>query len=495
MIPAAPPQDNTLDCELCIVGAGYAALNGLNAAAKYLKKGERVVVLDKNETWGGQWVQQYDFVRLHQPYRMFTAGDQPWTLARNPSHLATRREILEHLASVPAVSGRHLDIKPMFGWAYQSHRTRGGRVEVEAVATSRANGNDAGGDRGGEADAAPTVRIRAKRLLKAVGANIQMLPAFPLSSTRVRSVGVSDPVLMTREFLDSEAPVYVIGSGKTAMDCVLHIVRNNPSRRPVHVVMGSGMWFFARDHLCPPGPLRFMGGTLAGDVFLRILENFDGQNEADVMKALARDHIAVNVFGEAGNCRLGLISGSECTEVLAKTDTVIRGHLVDVEGTKMTVREGKEQRELSVAAGAWFINCTTHFRWRPHEPVIQDSGLVCAPQFCMGFTGASAYFLTHLWYRDELAAVAPHLYRVRVDVEPKARFAPQMAIMVLANMTAANRRLPLSIAANFLGDNNRWFPAHRRLLTTGRIIANQRQILDKAERVMKLRFSDTPEAS
>ena len=57
-----------MDCELCIVGAGYAALNALNAAAKYLNKGDRVVVIDRNETWGGQWLGQYDFVRLHQPY-------------------------------------------------------------------------------------------------------------------------------------------------------------------------------------------------------------------------------------------------------------------------------------------------------------------------------------------------------------------------------------------------------------------------------------------
>src|SRR6476659_5063972 len=61
-----PFTPRTLDCELCIVGAGYAALNGLNAAAKYLKKGARVVLIDKNETWGGQWLRQYDFVRLHQ---------------------------------------------------------------------------------------------------------------------------------------------------------------------------------------------------------------------------------------------------------------------------------------------------------------------------------------------------------------------------------------------------------------------------------------------
>jgi cation diffusion facilitator CzcD-associated flavoprotein CzcO len=81
-------EETVQDCELCIVGAGYAALNGLNAAAKYLKRGDRVVVIDKNESWGGQWIGQYDFVRLHQPYRMFTAGDQPWKLDRDPAYLA-----------------------------------------------------------------------------------------------------------------------------------------------------------------------------------------------------------------------------------------------------------------------------------------------------------------------------------------------------------------------------------------------------------------------
>ena len=225
---------SVLDCDLCVVGAGYAALNGLNAAAKYLKKGERVVLVDKNATWGGQWVHQYDFVRLHQPYQMFTAGDQPWALkGRDPSYLATRREVLDHLATVPAVSAGHLEVKPLFGHAYSGHRISEGRAEIETTPVSTGNGAPA------------PVRIRARRLLKATGTDIAMLPPFPLSSTRVRSVGVSDPVLATPEFLESTAPVYVIGSGKTAMDAVRHIRQQSRARRPVHLLAGSGMWFFA----------------------------------------------------------------------------------------------------------------------------------------------------------------------------------------------------------------------------------------------------------
>jgi hypothetical protein len=202
----APSSAVVHDCELCIVGAGYAALNALNAAAKYLKKGDRVVVIDRKATWGGQWLGQYDFVRLHQPYFLFTAGDQRWTLERDRAHLATRREVLDHLATVPAISAGHLDVTPLFGHEYRGHHNSEGRVEIDATPLS----NDGGAPR--------TVRIRARRLLKGTGRDIELLPPFRLSSTRVRSVAVSDPALMTPEFLESDAPVYVIGSGKTAMD-------------------------------------------------------------------------------------------------------------------------------------------------------------------------------------------------------------------------------------------------------------------------------------
>ena len=49
-------------------------VSALNAAARYLDAGDKVIVVDRGMRWGGQWVGQYDFVRLHQPYSIFTAG-------------------------------------------------------------------------------------------------------------------------------------------------------------------------------------------------------------------------------------------------------------------------------------------------------------------------------------------------------------------------------------------------------------------------------------
>jgi cation diffusion facilitator CzcD-associated flavoprotein CzcO len=472
--------DGVLDCELCIVGAGYAALNGLNAAAKYLKKGDRVVLVDKNQTWGGQWTHQYDFVRLHQPYRMFTAGDQPWTLRRDPSYLATRREVLDHLASVPAVSAGHLDVTPVFGHAYRGHRARDGRVEIDA--TPAANGQSISG----------TVRIRARRLLKATGSDIEPLPPFSLSSRRVRSVGVSDPVLMTPEFLDDDSPVYVIGSGKTAMDCVRHVLESRRSPRRVNILIGSGMWFFVRNNLYPRGPRRYVSGTLTGDGFLRIALLFDGHNERAVAETLERDGLIMNVFGHGGNCRFGMLSFDEREEIRAGVSEIHRGHLIDVEGTRMILGGGEARREVPVADGSWFINCTSHLRSVPYEPVLQDGGVVCAPQSAMGFTGTTAYYVTHLWYRGELASIAPQLFRTPLDVEPKLRFMPHAALMVMANMALAGARLPLSIVSKFQGDFNKWYPVPRRLPMMARIMMTRREVLQRAERVLKTRFSDPP---
>jgi cation diffusion facilitator CzcD-associated flavoprotein CzcO len=467
------------DCELCIVGAGYAALNGLNAAAKYLKKGDRVVVIDKNTTWGGQWNRTYGFVRLHQPYRLFTAGDQPWALKRDLSHLATRQEVLDHLTSVSGVSAGHLEVMPLFAHAYRGHRIRDGHAEIDAAPIS--NGETR------------TVRIRARKLLKATGFNMEPLPAFPLSSQRVRSVGPSDPRLMTSEFLDSDAPIYIIGSGKTAMDVVRHVAQSRRAPRPIHILTGSGMWFLIRDNVFPRGPRRYFQGTPPGDVFLRAALMYDGQNERAVFETLERDGLLMNVFGHGGNCRLGVLSFAERDEVRAAVSEIHRGKLVDVEGTRMIVREGVDRREVAVADGSWFINCTSHVRYFPHEPVLQDGGIVCAPQFAMGLSGPAAYYTTHLWYRDELGAVAPALYRTRADIEPKLKVMPARSLCTIANMILTLSRLPPSVASEYEGDLNKWYPIHRQLLLKRRIRTNARDILRKAERLLEGRYSDPAE--
>jgi hypothetical protein len=83
---------------------------------------------------------------------------------------------------------------------------------------------------------------------------------------------------------------------------------------------------------------------------------------------------------------------------------------------------------------------------------------------------------------------------LRIDVEPKLRFAPHLAVMAMANMALVTQRLPLSVPRKFLGDFNKWYPVHRQLPMFARVMASRTKLLRKAERTLSLRFSDSPDA-
>lgn len=89
-----------VEADLVIIGAGYAGVNALNAAAKYVPKGGKIAWVDKREAVGGMWVDQYDYVTLHQPHELFTAGERQWKKEFHWSHLATKSEILEHFDDI-----------------------------------------------------------------------------------------------------------------------------------------------------------------------------------------------------------------------------------------------------------------------------------------------------------------------------------------------------------------------------------------------------------
>jgi hypothetical protein len=156
--------------ELIIIGAGITGLNALAVASDYLSARDRVVLLDSRPRAGGMWVDTYDFVRLHQPHPIFTAGDIAWQLGKPASHLATRDEVLDHLRYCVDVAREKVDLEERFGSEYVEHAEAGGTVTV----TVR--------DSDGRIETLTT-----KRLIKAYGNHV--LPSSPLSisSAAVRS--------------------------------------------------------------------------------------------------------------------------------------------------------------------------------------------------------------------------------------------------------------------------------------------------------------------
>ena len=118
--------------DLCIVGAGYAGLNAAFVASQYLPVTARVLVLDKHQQAGGMWNDAYSYVRLHQPYRLFTAGNIPWTLGRERPYLASRDEVAAHLRHCFDVISKRFAVDARWGWEHLDHHEDGNSVVVTA---------------------------------------------------------------------------------------------------------------------------------------------------------------------------------------------------------------------------------------------------------------------------------------------------------------------------------------------------------------------------
>src|SRR6476661_10645903 len=92
--------------------------------------------------------------------------------------------------------------------------------------------------------------VETKRLIKAYGIGVMPNDPLEVSSTRVRSVSPDSCDMRGDDMRASDAPVWIIGSGKTAMDTAHALVTEYPGRA-VNLVAGSGTFFMSRDRFYP----------------------------------------------------------------------------------------------------------------------------------------------------------------------------------------------------------------------------------------------------
>ena len=164
---AGSGPDKAYDCDLCIVGAGYAALNGLNAAAKYLKKGDRVVS-HRQERHLGRAVDTPVRFRPTAPALPDVHG------GRSAMDARARPDAPRDPARDPRPPGqhpRHLRRSPR---RHAALRPRVHAATAFATAAPRSPPSPISGGNG----TAAKVRIRARRLLKGTGVDID--PAAPV---------------------------------------------------------------------------------------------------------------------------------------------------------------------------------------------------------------------------------------------------------------------------------------------------------------------------
>jgi hypothetical protein len=486
------PAAEEICCDLCILGAGIAGLNALFAATRHLWPQAKVVLVDRNARPGGMWGSTYSYVRLHQPHPMFTVGNIPWAGRRDPSHLATRSEVLDHLQHCFDVCRTRVSLDARFGYTYRGHEDSADEVVVDCAAMS--------------ADGAP-LRIRTKRLVKAFGYDVQTNDPLPLSSKSVRSVSPNHFDLLGEEMQSSTAPIYVIGAGKTGMDTA-HLLLTRYPDRPVSLVIGTGMLFLNRDQQFPPGLQRWYAGKTPLDVFLDVAKRFDGRNEAEVLAHL-REHYTLSLVPDARHFLYGLISKAELDTIARGARAIIKDYLVDVEdrdGTPTLLLRSGETRAME--PGSFVINCTGYVKEtdQPYEPYLSasDRVLTIRPGSAVHLLSTvSAYLLVHLWLTEKLRGLP--LYEVDpFALQRKSRDVSSVlgGSHMLYNMLLMLDRLPKGALEEFGTDTTRWYPLPRRFLSSLKLLHFQRghrdhfrRALDAVRERFDIRCGPLPQAS
>ncbi|MFI5502670.1 FAD-dependent oxidoreductase [Nocardia asteroides] len=450
----------TRTCDVCVVGAGAAGLNALFVASRYLDRDQSIVLVDSRDRVGGMWTDTYPYVRLHQPHRMFTAGNIDWTLGADPSYLAAGPEVLGHLEHCLDTIEQRVQVDELLGTTMVSHTETDGVVRVVCAS--------AGGT---------TETIEAKRLIKACGFRITPNDPLALSSTRLRSVS---PNHCGDDVAAGTGPVWIIGGGKTGMDTALEVITRYPGRE-VHLVAGAGTFFHNRDLFFPTGARRWWTGELASHLLREVSRRFDGTNEAEVWAWHAGTY-GNAVTPETGRFLVGVLSESETARISAGLRSVIMDYLVDAvderDVTRLVFRSGET---VVVPPDSVVVNCTGYVlrHDHPYEPYTSPSGAVLSVQprsATLYLTTMISYFLTNLMFAGKLTDTP--LYELDVpELQHKSPTAMPYTLFALSqyNISLLFDAVPYATFRDCGLDLDRWYPPHRRMLAATRFALTHRR--------------------
>ena len=471
MSASQPPPVET--CDVCIVGAGIAGLNALFAASRYLSRDNNVILIDRRPRVGGMWVDVYPYVRLHQPHPMFTAGNIEWTIGKDRSYLATKGEVLDHFQHCVDLIKERVQVDEYFGWDFESEEEANGIVRVTARA--------AGGR---------TLVVEAKRLIKAYGLGITPNEPLDISSTRVHSVSPDYCDVRSGDISESDAPVWIVGGGKTAMDTAHALITTYPGRQ-VNLVAGHGTFFSKRDGLFPSGARRWWKGTPTSNLATQLSRRYDGTNESDVQAWYRATH-GTFLTPQADNFVLGVLSEAENRTISAGLNDVVMDYFDDAldrnDTTELMFRSGSTK---TIQPGSWVVNCTGYVKFPgeyPYEPYVSPSGAVVSinvQSAILHLPAFMGYFLGHLLFLNKLSEIP--LYEVDwMSLRQKAPLAFPYVLFALVqhNLSLIYDNVPKSVFSENGLDFDKWYPLPRRLPGLARFMLTHRRERERQRRVL-----------
>lgn len=460
-------------CDVCIVGAGIAGLNALFAASRYLSRDQKVILIDRRARVGGMWVDVYSYVRLHQPHPMFTAGNIAWTLGEDRSYLATKCEVLDHFQHCLDVIKERVQVDEYYGWNFESEEEANGTVRVTA----------------GAADGRWLV-IEAKRLIKAYGLGVTPNEPLDISSTRVHSVSPDYCDVREGDIEESDAPVWIIGGGKTAMDTAHALITSYPGRE-VNLVAGRGTFFSNRDLLLPSGARRWWRGTPPSALATQLNRRYDGTNESQVQDWYRATH-GTFLTPQADNFVLGVLSEAENRTISAGLNDLVMDYFedaIDRNGTTdLVFRSGSTK---TIQPGSWIVNCTGYVKFPAeyvYEPYVSPSGAVVSINVRSSILHLPAfmgYFLGHLMFLDKLGEIP--LYEIdwqALRLKAPMAFPYVLFALVQHNLSLIYDNVPSRVFNQNGLDFDKWYPLPRRLPGMARFMLTHRRERERQRRVL-----------
>jgi ribulose 1,5-bisphosphate synthetase/thiazole synthase len=466
------------NCDLCVIGAGIAGINALFAASQYLGKDGRVILIDSKSAPGGMWNETYDYVRLHQPHKMFTAGNIEWEVDRDPAYLASKSEVLSHMRYCIKEIAEKISLDEMYGYTYESHEEVciNDNYEAHVICTPVSEGKK-------------PLLIKANKCIKAFGFNVEQNEALALSSSQVNSITPNYGQLFSEVMAKDAAPIYIVGGGKTGMDTAYQLVTRFPKKQ-VRLIVGDGTVFTCRDITFSTGVKRWWGGATNLKLMSSMAKHFDGNNELDTFEYFQSNY-GIALGDDFKNNLFGLLSKEENGVIQEGCDAIINDYLADViddDGKPVLIYRNGESEVIP--AGSWFINCTGSLlaKEQEYEPYISEGGSVVSVQSSTGIfflTSFAGYFLAHLLYLDKLKTLP--LYELEHSALIKRNnnawvFSAQTQLMY--NTLLIMGSVPPQVMNDCHLDFDRWYPLHKRLMIGIKIKSQREKIMTHCENTL-----------
>jgi len=311
--------------------------------------------------------------------------------------------------------------------------------------------------------------VVAPRVIHAAGFDYTAPEPIDLSSKAVRSISPSE--LSATLATDPDAPVYVVGGGKTGMDTVLAALRGNKARA-VTLINGNGTYFLNRTRYFPAGLRRWFAGALPAIVFRDCALMFDGHNEEDLRAHFIATY-AANNDPRSKNHVYGILSEDESHQIEAGLQDKLWDYLEDVvdneAGPVMRMRSGAQ---VPVAQGSIFVNCTgSIFRQRrpeEHMPCLSPNDVILSintNEAAHFLTTYSSFILTHLFFCGRLRKAGLYFLDLQVLLQKDRQvFTAATMSQSYLNLLIGLKNLPPASRKHFGMDFNLWYPLPRRIL-------------------------------